>query len=274
MGGWLSFSLKTRRVGEFFWGKFPRGIGGFHVGPFRFSLEQFSKLPKTHGTRCHWQWDWKENLKHRRVWDSDHLFQRYLKFGQFWTWVWMVRWFFFLRFFEVHPTIVQHKLREDILLFCHLGCFVIWRYLKGILRKFRDCFRWNAAPWISNRRCNICACGWCIFILGSRNCYTCSIRLYTSKSLLTPYYLSTILHTKQALWPTWEYYCWVLPPPGQNATNCYWNPGWWGGLDPTSTPEIFGDQRKLSAESTVWPTDRTFSRPVVTLFLVAKDIPS
>lgn len=122
---------------------------------------------------------------------------------------------FFLRFFEVHPTIVQHKLREDILLFCHLGCFVIWRYLKGILRKFRDCFRWNAAPWISNRRCNICACGWCIFILGSRNCYTCSIRLYTSKSLLTPYYLSTILHTKQALWPTWEYYCWVLPPPAK-----------------------------------------------------------
>lgn len=240
---------------------------GFPRWPLQiFPRRIFQRYLKLHGTRCHWQWDWKENLKHRRVWDSDHLFQRYLKFGQFWTWVWMVRCFFFWRFFEVHPTIVQHRLREDILLFCRLGCFVIWRYLEGILRKFRDCFRWNAVPWISNRRCNICACGWCICILGSRNCDTCSIRLYTSKSPLTPSYLSTILRTKQALWPTWEYY-WLGSTPRPKCHQLLlesWMVG--GGVDPTATPKSLGINGKSPAESTVWPTDRTFSRPVVLFF--------
>ena len=68
---------------------------------------------------------------------------------------------------------------------------------------------------------------------------------------------------------------WVLPPPGQDATNCYWNPGWWGGVRSNFYPGIFGYQRKISAESTVSTNRPNFQQTGgVCLFLVAKDIPS
>lgn len=186
--GWvvkLSFSLKTRRflARFFFGGKFPRGRKGVStLAPSDFSLEEFFKATwnstapgATDSGTGKKTWNIGEFeiriISSKGIWSLDN-------FGRGFGWSVGIFFLDFLRYIQQSSNINLGRIS------C---CFAIW-----VVLWFGDIWRGSCVNLetaldemlrLESRIEDVCACGWCIFILGSRICYTCSIRLYTSQSL-------------------------------------------------------------------------------------------